>query len=40
MKEAAGSNEISEVTRRAILNFLSASNTDWAGRLSEDEFLG
>ena len=34
------SNEISEVTRRAIIDFLSASNPDWAGRLAEDEFLG
>jgi hypothetical protein len=33
------SNEISEVTRRAILDFLSTSGTDWAGRLREDEFL-
>lgn len=33
------SNEISEVTRRSILDFLSTSNTDWAGRLPEDDFL-
>ena len=33
------SNEISEVTRRAIVDFLSTSGTDWAGRLPEDDFL-
>lgn len=33
------SNTISEVTRRAIFDFLSASETEWAGRLSEDDFL-
>lgn len=32
-------NEISEVTRRAIADLLSASGIDWAGRLSEDDFL-
>jgi AbiJ N-terminal domain 3 len=32
-------NEISEVTRRAIADFLSSSGTDWAGRLKEDDFL-
>jgi hypothetical protein len=32
-------NEISEVTRRAIADFLVASNTEWAGRLGEDDFL-
>ena len=31
--------EISEVTRRAIVDFLSTSGTDWAGRLQEDDFL-
>jgi AbiJ-like protein len=33
------SNEISEVTRRAIVDFLATSGTDWAGRLREDDFL-
>jgi hypothetical protein len=33
------SNEISEVTRRAIVDYLIASNVDWAGRLPEDDFL-
>jgi hypothetical protein len=33
------SNEISEVTRRAIVDFLTTSGTDWAGRLPEDDFL-
>ena len=33
------SNDISEVTRRAIVDFLTTSGTDWAGRLAEDEFL-
>lgn len=32
-------NEISEVTRRAIVDFLSASGANWAGRLQEDDFL-
>ena len=32
--------EISEVTRRAIIDFLTVSNISWAGRLQEDEFLG
>jgi hypothetical protein len=32
-------NEISEVTRRAIFDSLITSGTDWAGRLSEDDFL-
>jgi hypothetical protein len=31
--------EISEVTRRAIFDFLATSKTDWAGRLPEDDFL-
>lgn len=33
------SNEISEITRRAIIDFLTTSNTDWSGRLAEDDFL-
>lgn len=33
------SNEISEVTRRAIVDFLTMSGIDWAGRLREDDFL-
>ncbi len=33
------SREISEVTRRAIVDFLSVSGTHWAGRLPEDDFL-
>lgn len=33
------SNEISEVTRRAIVDFLVTSSVDWAGRLPEDDFL-
>ena len=33
------SNEISEVTRRAIIDFVSTSGIDWAGRLPEDDFL-
>jgi len=32
-------NELSEVTRRAIVDFLVASEIDWAGRLGEDDFL-
>ncbi|MDQ7794549.1 MAG: hypothetical protein RDU89_09080 [bacterium] len=31
--------EISEVTRRAIVDFLTTSGTHWAGRLQEDDFL-
>ncbi|MFH0965956.1 MAG: hypothetical protein V2A58_18305 [Planctomycetota bacterium] len=37
--EATVSNEISEVARRAIIDFLSTSRIHWAGRLSEDSFL-
>lgn len=33
------SNEISEVTRRAIIDFIVTSGIDWAGRLPEDDFL-
>ena len=32
--------EISEVTRRSIIDYLTLSNVSWAGRLREDEFLG
>lgn len=32
-------NEISEVTRRAIVDFIVTSEIDWAGRLGEDDFL-
>lgn len=31
--------ELSEVTRRAVVDFIVASETDWAGRLGEDDFL-
>jgi hypothetical protein len=32
-------NNISEITRRAIIDFIVASETEWAGRLGEDDFL-
>jgi hypothetical protein len=32
-------NEVSEVTRRAVPDFLMESGTDWSGRLPEDDFL-
>ncbi len=32
-------NEISEITRRGIVDFLTSSGMDWAGRLPEDDFL-
>ncbi|MEA4882974.1 MAG: hypothetical protein VB144_04785 [Clostridia bacterium] len=32
-------NEISEVTRRSIVDYLVASGVDWSGRLREDDFL-
>ena len=32
--------EISEVTRRNIIDYLTLSNIPWSGRLREDEFLG
>lgn len=35
-----GSNEISEVTRRAIVDHLELSNISWSGRLTDPEFLG
>lgn len=38
-EEASLANELSEVTRRAIVDFIVASETDWAGRLGEDDFL-
>jgi hypothetical protein len=37
--ETAVSNEISEVTRRAIFDSLVTSGARWAGRLAEDDFL-
>jgi len=33
------SHDISEVTRRAIMDFLSTSGIPWAGRLEDDDFL-
>jgi hypothetical protein len=33
------SNEISDVTRREIIDFLTASGIQWSGRLDEDDFL-
>jgi hypothetical protein len=33
------STDISEVTRRAIIDFLTMSQTHWSGRLQDDEFL-
>jgi hypothetical protein len=33
------SNEISEVTRRGIVDFLTAGDFTWCGRLADDEFL-
>ncbi len=32
-------NEISEVTRRAIIDYFTAGNVDWAGRLGDHDFL-
>ena len=32
-------NNVSEVTRRFIIDSLSVGRSDWSGRLSEDEFL-
>jgi hypothetical protein len=32
-------NEITEVTRRAIVDYLAASEVSWCGRLSDDDFL-
>ena len=32
-------NEITEVTRLAIIDHLTASNIYWSGRLNDDEFL-
>ncbi len=33
-------NEISEVTRRSIIDHFNVSNIGWAGRYSDDDFLG
>jgi hypothetical protein len=38
-KDSDGVNEISEVTRRAIIDHLTASEISWSGRLQDDEFL-
>lgn len=32
-------NEITEITRRAIIDFISVSEVRWSGRLTEEEFL-
>lgn len=32
-------NEISEITRRAVFDYLSASEISWCGRLADDDFL-
>jgi len=32
-------NEVSEITRREISDYLTASETDWAGRFTDDDFL-
>ena len=36
----ADHHEITEVTRRAVFDYLTLSETSWAGRLEEQEFLG
>ena len=33
------SQEITQVTRRAVIDYLTASNISWSGRLEETEFL-
>lgn len=33
-------NSITEITRRAVFDYIVAAKIDWAGRLEEDEFLG
>lgn len=38
-EEERAANEISEVTRRAIVDYLMVSGADWVGRLPEDDFL-
>lgn len=38
-KEILLENSISEITRRAIVDYIIASDTDWSGRLDEDDFL-
>jgi len=32
-------NEVSEITRRAIVDYLTVSKTSWAGRFTDDDFL-
>src|SRR5688500_1054712 len=32
-------NDISEVTRRSIIDYLESTGIEWSGRLPEDEFL-
>ena len=33
-------NEMSEVTRRSIIDHFSVSHVSWAGRYTDDDFLG
>jgi hypothetical protein len=35
----AAPREISEVTRRAVIDHFGTANVNWAGRLEDDEFL-
>jgi hypothetical protein len=39
MPKAAMANEISEVTRMAIVDFLTVSEIAWSGRYTDDDFL-
>ena len=38
--ESGNENKISEVTRRAIIDFFNVSNINWSGRYEDSEFLG
>lgn len=33
------SNDISEITRRAVIDYITTAEVDWSGRLQEDDFL-
>ena len=39
MAEETNANEVTEITRRAIMDFLSLSDFHWSGNLTESEFL-
>lgn len=39
MNEERTADSISEITRRAVIDYLTASGISWSGRMQEDSFL-